>query len=60
MNDVRNDSEPAFFLGSLDTVNNKTPWRVGLPVGKGEVSFRIDTGADVSVISEKEGEKTIL
>ena len=60
VNDVRNDSEPTYFLGSLDTVDDAPPWRVSLPVGKGEVSFKIDTRADVSIISEKESKKMYL
>ena len=54
VNGVGNDCEPAYFLGSLGTVDDESPCKVSFPVGKGEVSFKTDTGADVSVISVKE------
>ncbi|KAK7105840.1 hypothetical protein V1264_017168 [Littorina saxatilis] len=46
-----------FFLGSLETTENEPPWRVSLSIGNRVVNFKIDTGADVSVISESEFNK---
>lgn len=48
------DSEEA-FLGSISTEKNRgdEPWRIKLRVDKSEITFKIDTGADVTVIPYK-------
>ena len=38
-------------LGSVDDISTEPPWRVTLRLCGRETSFKIDTGADVSVIS---------
>lgn len=44
-----------FFLGSLgDGAADEPPWRVNLTLGNRVVSFKIDTGANVSVIPESD------
>ena len=40
----------SLFLGSLGT--DDEPWRITIPISGKAVSFKIDTGADVSAISE--------
>ena len=42
----------SYFLGSLNSEPEDPPWRVSLLIAERVVSFKIDTGADVSVISE--------
>ncbi|XP_046396811.1 uncharacterized protein K02A2.6-like [Ischnura elegans] len=37
-----------FFLGSIST--GEEPWRVSLVIGNQEIPFKVDTGADVTVI----------
>ena len=54
MNEVTKDT---YFLDSLGTEQEEPPWRIGLVIVGREVSFKIDTGADVSVISKKEWNK---
>ena len=41
-----------FFLGSVDDKNGDAPWRVDLTVNGDSVNFKIDSGADVTVMSE--------
>jgi hypothetical protein len=40
------------FLGSVDEKDSEPPWRETFTILNGEVSFKMDTGADVSVISQ--------
>lgn len=44
--------EGSLFLGSVSEDGNDSSWKVKLPIGHRSVSFKIDTGADVTVISE--------
>lgn len=42
------------FLGETrQAKENKNAWTVSLPIQGSEVDFKIDAGADISVISEK-------
>ncbi len=42
------------FLGELTHIDDKCgAWIVTLPIQGTEIDFKIDTGADISVISEK-------
>jgi transposase InsO family protein len=53
--DVHADNVPTYFFGSVhDDGEDEKPWRVSLDVAGRNVSFKIDTGADVSVISESQ------
>ena len=54
---INNDSEDDIFLGtvnaSADTVSSTgSPWAVDLTLKGHPVQFKIDTGADVTVIGE--------
>ena len=44
--------ENTLFLGSLDTVEKEPQWRETFTVLNRNINFKVDTGADVSVISE--------
>ena len=44
-------SEDEFFLGSIN--NDDSPWMTVVEIKKKKLDFKIDTGADVSVISRK-------
>ena len=47
-----------FFIGSLDDANDDVPpWRIDLRINDLDVNFKIDTGADVSVITESQWKK---
>ena len=55
VNDVReSDAEirsvQSFFLGSVGDDDGEAPWEIDLPVNGIQIPFKIDTGADVSVI----------
>ncbi|ROL55227.1 hypothetical protein DPX16_5737 [Anabarilius grahami] len=40
------------FLGTVSTEQNDAPWLIKLKVNDSEVLFKVDTGADVTVVSE--------
>ncbi|KAK3106947.1 hypothetical protein FSP39_003645 [Pinctada imbricata] len=44
--------DETYFLGSIENNSDTEPWYVNLKVNNRILSFKIDTGADVSVISE--------
>ena len=44
--------DETYFLGSIENKSDTEPWYVNLKVNNRILSFKIDTGADVSVISE--------
>ena len=48
------DGDGQFFLHAIET--NDEPWRTRLSVNDQEFSFKMDTGADVTVISKKQFE----
>lgn len=48
-----NESNPTYFLGGITDVEDSTkPWTVKLPIQGTQVTFKIDSGADTSVIPE--------
>ena len=52
-NEELNDS--AYFLDSCEIDCDKTenkPWIVNLDICKSSIAFKIDSGADISIISE--------
>lgn len=50
---INSESEGAYFLGSVDCdKNSANPWIVNLSICKSNVCFKIDTGADVTIMSE--------
>ena len=42
-----------FFIGSVDCTGYEEPWVVSLNICSTDVTFKIDTGADTTIISEK-------
>jgi hypothetical protein len=49
--------DQVYFLGTLNDNRDEPPWRIKLEVQSSVINFKIDTGADVSVISEDEWRK---
>jgi hypothetical protein len=49
--------DQVYFLGTLNDNRDEPPWRIKLEVQGSVINFKIDTGADVSVISEDEWRK---
>ena len=49
---VEVDSEDDFFLGSVDNADD-SPWMTKVEIKKTKLNFKIDTGADVSVMSNQ-------
>ena len=45
------DEEEEHFFGAIDCDDADPPWRISLKIGKSVESFKIDTGADVSIMS---------
>lgn len=45
-------SAEEYFLGAIDTPAVELPWCVTLNLGRKPIDFKIDTGADVSVLSK--------
>lgn len=41
-----------YFLGAVDREDNVDTWTVGLPVNNVVVTFKIDTGADATIIDK--------
>ena len=52
-NPVNRPKSPKYFLGSIDQHDEEPPWRTKLTMNGRAVDFKIDTGADVSVISKE-------
>ena len=48
---VSQDMNSQFFLDSVTCTDTENAWKVTLPICKTCVNFKIDTGADTSVIS---------
>ena len=48
----RNSDEHCYFLGAVEDNKSQTKWSVDLSLGKAKMRFKIDTGADVTVIPE--------
>ena len=47
------NEEDAFFLGEIISDDDSNPWQTVIELNQSEVMFKIDTGADVTVIPEK-------
>ena len=53
LNNITSDVSVQYVFSSLgESEGEEPPWRVSLLIVNGVVSFKIDTGADMSVISE--------
>ena len=53
LQDINSDeSEDCYFLGAVHGDESQTKWTANLTLGKAMVRFKIDTGADVTVIPE--------
>lgn len=53
VNEIESVEDEHFFIGSTETNNGKqSPWRVDLFIEGTEINWKIDTGADVNVISK--------
>ena len=50
---MNHPKSPTYFLGSIDQHGKEPPWRTKLTLNRHTVDFKIDTGADVSVISKE-------
>ena len=48
----QNSDEDCYFLGAVEDNKSQTKWSVDLSLGKAKMRFKIDTGADVTVIPE--------
>ena len=48
----RNSDEDCYFLGAVEDNKSQTKWSVDLSLEKAKMRFKIDTGADVTVIPE--------
>ncbi|XP_064470230.1 uncharacterized protein K02A2.6-like [Ornithodoros turicata] len=46
---TQNEDE-VFFAGAITTAQKKMPWKVSVLVNDQDVTFRLDTGADVTVV----------
>ena len=44
----------ALFIGSVEDTSKTTAWEIEMPAPNGYIHFKIDTGADVTVISQDE------
>ena len=52
-NSFENDSESVNYLGSIDCdKSSENPWLVNLSICKSNILFKIDTGADCTILSE--------
>ena len=49
--------EETYFLGAVECEKEEEKWTVGLPINNVKVSFKIDTGADATVIGQRTFEK---
>ena len=47
-----NSDEDCYFLGAVEDNEFQTKWSVDLSLGKTQMRFKNDTGADVTVIPE--------
>ena len=48
------DATPDAFLGSIETdAGREVPWMVDVEIGNGTLQFKLDTGADVTVVPER-------
>ena len=61
VNVVENDCETEFFIDSIsdDQNKNKTDWLLPLDVNKTSITFKLDTGAQVNILSENDYHKMI-
>ncbi|KAL1246551.1 hypothetical protein QQF64_034596 [Cirrhinus molitorella] len=50
---VNEEHEDSFFLGAITVKDSNGSWSVTLRIQDSNVEFKIDTGADISVISEQ-------
>ena len=46
------DDSQDFFIGTVDCVNREAAWFVHLDICGSDIPFKVDTGADISVISQ--------
>ena len=44
----------SLFIGSVEDTSKTTSWEIEMPASNGHIRFKIDTGADVTVISQDE------
>ena len=47
-----NSDKDCYFLGAVEDNESQTKWSVDLSLGKTQMRFNIDTGADVTIIPE--------
>ncbi|KAL6455308.1 hypothetical protein MHYP_G00362590 [Metynnis hypsauchen] len=55
VHEVKGEEEDAVFLGCITTEGD--PWRVNIKVHNSNVTFKIDTGADVTVLPQSDFQK---
>lgn len=51
------EEEETYFLGAVDAPDTEPPWHTTLNICNKVVCFKIDTGADISVMSYGEYNK---
>ena len=51
VDELTEDMSSQFFLGSVTCADTESTWKVTLPMYNTRVGFKIDTGADTSIIS---------
>ena len=49
--DLTSNEPPEYFLGSIQCKSDYSPWTVTLPICQKDVQLKIDSGADVTVIT---------
>ena len=52
LQEVCTDEPETFYLGSVNQEGEEPPWRTSININGCQISFKIDTGADVSVITK--------
>lgn len=57
MREVTSEPPEQYFLGAVNRQNNQDTWTVGLPINNVTVIFKIDTGAEATVIDQRTFEK---
>ncbi|KAK7878017.1 hypothetical protein WMY93_031330 [Mugilogobius chulae] len=50
--EVTEETEQTYFLGEIDNTGDKDKWTVDLEMNNVPITFKIDTGADVTVINQ--------
>ena len=54
---VNSSDKPDAFLGTVHSVETGNPWMVDLEVNNRNLKFKMDTGADVTVLQLKQYDK---